>query len=302
MAWQRLARRRRGTRFSIVMFVKNGMPFVRDAVASLEAQTYGAYELVIQDAASTDGTTEFLLDLPLPRVRMVSEPDAGLGDAYNRGFPRCAGEIVGTLDADNLLLPNALEAVDALFRKHRRASAIYGAVKMIDAMGDQVGSFVPAEFDQRALMRCELVPPMSTTFFHRQRCGAELRGDASLTAAQDYELLLRLSTRTIIRTTRVLGATRLSDKSMTRNAGNYERFCAEKIAALERFIDGRPALQAERDAAVAGIYCWAAESVLEIEGPGARFESFVDRAAALSPDDERLRLVQARVSQAASTA
>jgi glycosyltransferase involved in cell wall biosynthesis len=92
---------------SIVMFVKNGMPFVQDAVASLEVQTCGDYELVIQDAASTDGTTEFLLDLPLPRVRMVSESDAGLGDAYNRASFRCAGEIVSTLDADNLLLPNA---------------------------------------------------------------------------------------------------------------------------------------------------------------------------------------------------
>ena len=282
------------------MFTKNGMPFLREAVASLEAQTCGDYEVVIQDAVSTDGTTEFLRDLALPRVRMESEPDAGLGDAYNHAFPRCSGEIVGTLDADNLLLPNALETVDAMFCKHRRAAAIYGAVRMIDASGVQIGSFVPAEFDQRALMRCELVPPMSTTFFHRQRCSAELRGDASLTAAQDYELLLRLSTRTIIRTTRVLGATRLSDKSMTRNAGNYERFCAEKIAALEGYIRRHPALESERDSAIAGIYCWAAESILEIEGYGRRFESFVARAAALRPDDDRV--LRARSPASVATA
>ena len=176
------------------MFTKNGMPYVVEAVASLEAQSFADYELVVQDAASTDGTTEFLRGLRLPNVRMASEPDAGLGDAYNRAFPRCTGEIVGTLDADNLLLPEALETVDAMFRKHRRALAIYGAVRMIDSAGEQVGSFVPAEFDQRALMRCELVPPMSTTFFDRRRCGSDLRGDASLTAGQDFELLLRLST------------------------------------------------------------------------------------------------------------
>lgn len=273
------------------------MPFVREAVASLEAQTYDDYELVVQDAVSTDGTTEFLREVRLPNVQMLSERDSGLGDAYNRAFPRCTGEIVGTLDADNLLLPETLATVDSLFRRHRRAIALYGAVKLIDSTGKELHVFVPAEFDPRALMRCELVPPMSTTFFDRRRCGADLRGDASLTAGQDYELLLRLSSKRIVRTTTVLGATRLSDKSMTRNADNYERFCTEKIVALERFLENRPSLRGERDSAVAGIYSWAAESLLEIEGPGPRFESFVARATALAPDHERVRRLRERAAQ-----
>jgi SAM-dependent methyltransferase len=293
---------RRKPRFSIVLCTKNGMPFVREAVASLEAQTLDDYEVVIQDAASTDGTAEFLSQLRLSNVRKASEPDSGLGDAYNRAFQRCRGEIVGILDSDNLLVPNALEAVDALFLRHRTAVAIYGTVTMIDATGQQVGSFVPEAFDQRALMRCELVPPFSSSFFHRQRCGPELRCDASLAACQDFELWLRLSDREIVRSTTVLGATRLSHKSMSRNAENYERFCAQKIVALERFIADRPGLQHERNAAASGIFCWAAESILEIEGPGPRFESFVDRAAALRPEDERLQRVHDRVSDACHTA
>jgi glycosyltransferase involved in cell wall biosynthesis len=276
------------------------MPFVRDAVASLEAQTLADYEVVIQDAESADGTAEFLSQLRLSNVRLASEPDSGLGDAYNRAFRRCHGEIVGILDADNLLVPNALETVEALFLRHRRAVAIYGAVTMIDAASEQVGTFVPETFNQRALMRCELVPPFSSSFFHRQRCGAELRGDASLAACQDFELWLRLSDREIVRSTTVLGATRLSHKSMSRNAENYERFCAQKIVALERFIADRPNLQHERKAAVSGIYCWAAESILELEGPGPRFESFVARAAAICPEDERLQRVRNKGSEAAS--
>jgi glycosyltransferase involved in cell wall biosynthesis len=291
---------RRVPRFSIVLATKNGMPFVREAVASLEAQTLDDYEVVIQDAASTDGTAEFLRQLRLSNVLMASEPDSGLGDAYNRAFLRCRGEIVGILDSDNLLVPNALEAVDALFRKHRTAAAIYGPVTMIDASGQQVGSFVPEAFDQRALMRCELVPPFSSSFFYRQRCGPELRADASLAACQDFELWLRLSDRTIVRSTTVFGATRLSHKSMSRNAENYDCFCAQKIVALERFIADRPRLQPERDAAVAGIYCWAAESILEIDGPGPRFESFVDRADALDPEDKRLQRVRDRAKETAS--
>lgn len=289
---------RRNPRFSIVMFTKDGMPFVRDAVASLQAQTLGDYELVVQDAVSKDGTAEFLRDLGDARVKMVSEPDDGLGDAYNRAFPRCRGDIVGTLDSDNLLLPNALEDVDALFRRYRKATAIYGAVSMIDEAGQEVRTFVPAEFDQRALMRCELVPPFSTTFFSRRLCRAELRGDESLKTGQDFELLLRLSARQVIRTTTVLGATRLSYKSMTRSPENYELFSSEKILALERFIATRPHLEPERDEAVAGIYCWAAESILELEGPGPRFDSFVARAAALASDHARIERARDRAAAA----
>jgi glycosyltransferase involved in cell wall biosynthesis len=244
---------RRRPRFSIVLFTKNGMPFVPESIASLQAQTFDDYEVVIQDCASTDGTAEFLAGLRSPNVRIVSEPDTGLGEAYNRAFPRCRGEIVGTLDADNLMLPGALEAVDGLFRRHRSAAVIYGAVTMIDASGMQIGSFVPGPYDLRAVMRCELVPPMSTSYFHRERCGPDLRGDSSLTVCQDFELWLRFSEREVVRTTTFLGATRLSYKSMTRNPQNYERFCAEKIAALEGFIAERPHLQPERDAAIAGI-------------------------------------------------
>jgi glycosyltransferase involved in cell wall biosynthesis len=265
------------------------MPFVHEAVASLEGQTFADYELVVQDAASTDGTAEFLSQLRLSDVRFVSEADSGLGEAYDRAFLRCRGEVVGILDSDNLLAPRALEAVDALFRRQPTAVAVYGAVAMIDAGGQQVGSFVPETFDRRALMRCELVPPFSSSFFHRQRCGPDLRTDASLAACQDFDLWLRLSDRTIVRSTTVLGATRLSHKSMSRNAENYERFCAQKILALERFISERPHFEPERYAAVTGIYCWAAESILEIAGRGPRFDSFVARAAALSPDDERVR-------------
>jgi glycosyltransferase involved in cell wall biosynthesis len=283
----------------IVMFTKNGMPFVPEGIASLEAQTFDDYEVVIQDCASTDGTAEFFAGLRSPNVHMVSEPDTGLGEAYNRGFPRCRGEIVGTLDADNLMLPGALEAVDGLFRRHRSAAVIYGAVTMIDASGRQIGSFVPEPCDLRAVMRCELVHPMSTSYFHRERCGPDLRGDSSLTVCQDFELWLRFSEREVVGSTTFLGATRLSYKSMTRNPENYERFCAEKIATLEGFIADRPNLEPERDAAIAGIYCWAAESLLGIEGPGPRFESFIDRAAAIAPDDQRIHRVRDRAARAA---
>ena len=73
---------------SVVVCTKNGMPYVREAMASFERQTDRRFEVVVQDAESSDGTHEFLEGLQFDRLDVVSEPDPGLGDAYNRAFPR----------------------------------------------------------------------------------------------------------------------------------------------------------------------------------------------------------------------
>ena len=282
---------------SVVVCTKNGMPYVREAMASLERQTYRRFEVVVQDAASEDGTAEFLSALPFDRLEVVSEPDGGIGDAYNRAVGRCSGTIVTTLDADNLLEPHALERAVAHHTEHPAAAAFYGAVQMLDADAAPLRVFVPQAFDRSALMRCELVPPLSTSFFSRPACGAELRFDESLKTCADFDLWLRLSDRQIVRTEEVLGGTRLSTKSMTRDPSRYEQFCRDKIAALERYLQRRPELADERAESVGGIYCWAAESLLALEGPSERCRTMITRAATAAPRYERVEQVLARLAE-----
>ena len=268
------------------------MPYVRQAMASIGTQTYRNFEVIFQDGASRDGTAEYLATLSYPRQDLVSEPDAGIGDAFNRAFARCAGDIVGSLDADNLLEPQTLARVVNEFQQHPGAAAIYGAVQLIDDAGSPLRRLTPAAFDREAVMRCELVPPFSTAFFSRHVCGGELTCDPSLATCADYDLWLRLSQLEIVSTGAVLGRTRLSGNSMTRDPSHYDAFCRDKLSALRRHLDHRSSADSERAQAIAGIYCWAAESVLELEGPGPRFESFAERAAELCPGSTRLQRVR----------
>ena len=273
------------------------MPHVRDAMASLAGQTYRRFEVVVQDASSSDGTAEFLPTLPFDRLEVVSEPDGGIGDAYNRAFARCSGAIVMTLDADNLLEPDALESAVALYREHPRAAALYGAVQVVDANADPIELFVPAQFEVGALMRCELVPPFSTSFFSPRVCGADFRCEVSLETCADYDLWLRLADHEIVCTKHVLGRTRLSDRSMTRDPRRYEEFCRDKITALENHLARHPELAAQRAEAVAGIYCWAAESLLALEGWSARCRTMLDRAVKAAPSYERIARTKERVAE-----
>jgi glycosyltransferase len=295
-----LNRPRRRPLISVVVCTKNGMPYLGEAMDSLDRQTYRQFEVVVQDAASTDGTAEFVSGLPFERLDVVSEPDGGIGDAYNRGFARTRGEIVTTLDSDNLLEPDTLERAIVLYERHQTAAAFYGAVRMVDGDAEPVEVFVPEYFEIGAVMRCELVVPFSTSFFMRKVCGSELHFDASLKTCADFDLWLRLSQHQIVRTKEVLGCTRLSKKSMTRDPSRYEEFCRDKIAALDRHLARHPELSRGREEAIAGIYCWAAESLLVLEGPSDRSRVMLRRAEAAAPDYERVKRSRARVADIAT--
>lgn len=274
------------------------MPYVNDAMASLERQTYRHFEVIVQDAESTDGTAELLSALPFERLEFVSEPDGGIGDAYNRAFARCSGAIVTTLDADNLLEPDALDRATELFGENPGSAALYGAAQVVDAEGRSAGVFVPAEFDLHAVMRCELVPPFAQSFFSRRMCGSELRFDPRLKTCADFDLWLRLAHLPIRRTEAVFGAVRHSDKSMSRRPENYEQFCADKLAALEHNVARRPELAGERDEAAAGVYCWATEGLLALEGPSERTRAMLERAARTAPSYERIEYMRRRLAEA----
>jgi hypothetical protein len=187
--------------------------------------------------------------------------------------------------------------VVSLYRRHPRAAALYGAVQMVDGDGRSIEMFEPAPFKLGPLMRCELVVPFSTSFFSRKVCGAELRCDVSLRTCADFDLWLRLSGLKIVRIKGALGRTRLSSKSMTRDPSRYEQFCLDKITALEHHIGRRPELAGHRAEAIAGVYCWAAESLFAIEGPSERCRTMLDCALAAAPDYERVSAMAARVTE-----
>jgi glycosyltransferase involved in cell wall biosynthesis len=264
---------------------------------SLAHQSYRRFELVVQDGGSTDKTLSFLRGVKgIPAVRIASEPDRGIGQASNRALRRCRGEIIGSIDADNQLEPDALMAVLEIFARHPTCAAVYGASKLIDAEGRFQGVFDSGAFDLSRLMRCELVPPFASSFFSRRVCGRELRFDEELESCADYDLWLRIGHLPVVHTTIPLSSTRVSDRSMTRSPHLYEKFCHDKITALERYLgryDHNPVIEEAHRDAMAGICLWAAESLFDLEGRTHRFNQLFQRAAQLRPGGERLRKLEA---------
>lgn len=100
-------------RLSVVIPARNGLPWIWHAVASILNQNAGSVptEIIIVNNNSTDGTLERLrgLEKIYPRIRIVNETAPGAGAARNRGLDLARGDYIMFLDADDVLLPSAVE-------------------------------------------------------------------------------------------------------------------------------------------------------------------------------------------------
>ena len=111
--------------------VLNGRRFLAETLSSLNAQG-PAVRWWLQDGGSTDGTLELARRYARPGDQVVSEPDAGQADGLNRAFRQMGGEIVGFLNADDLLLPGAAALVLDYFARHPEVDLVCGVVEWID--------------------------------------------------------------------------------------------------------------------------------------------------------------------------
>jgi N-acetylglucosaminyl-diphospho-decaprenol L-rhamnosyltransferase len=104
--------------FDAVVVTYNALPHVERCLDSL-----GAYETVVVDHGSTDGTLE-LVGERFPRVRVVEQENRGLGAGWNRGLRETAGPFVLVLNADAWLVDDAAERLVAFAEEHERAGFV----------------------------------------------------------------------------------------------------------------------------------------------------------------------------------
>jgi glycosyltransferase involved in cell wall biosynthesis len=94
---------------SVLMTSYNGMPYIKDVIDSIVAQTHKNLELIIVDDHSTDGTLSFLKSISNPNIFVHLNPSKGRGKALNFGLSKCQGKYIAINDADDKSLPVRLE-------------------------------------------------------------------------------------------------------------------------------------------------------------------------------------------------
>ena len=117
---------------SVVVSFLDAERFIEEAIDSVYAQSYPAWELLLVDDGSNDGSTELARAYAVRdpgRVRYLEFPgheNRGASAARNFGLAEARGEFVAFLDADDVWLPQRLGRSVELLRTHPDADMVYG--------------------------------------------------------------------------------------------------------------------------------------------------------------------------------
>jgi glycosyltransferase involved in cell wall biosynthesis len=117
---------------SVIMNVRNGASFLREALDSVLAQTFTDWELIIWDDCSSDNSAQIISEYRDPRIHYFLSPeDTPLGKARDSAIRQASGEWLAFLDQDDVWLPRKLEMQMALVGSG--VGILYGRTVMFDA-------------------------------------------------------------------------------------------------------------------------------------------------------------------------
>jgi len=122
--------------------------FIEETILSVLNQTYTNVEYIIVDGGSTDETVE-ILGKYKGHFKLIQGKDKGQTDAINIGFKVARGYLVGWLNSDDILEPNAIELVIERNNQNPNASVYLGLVRYIDENGIVLGvpKQIPLSFE-----------------------------------------------------------------------------------------------------------------------------------------------------------
>jgi glycosyltransferase involved in cell wall biosynthesis len=116
---------------AIIIFL-NEEEFIREAIESVFAQTYGRWELILVDDGSTDGSTaiaqQYMKKHPgrVCYLEHEGHQNRGMSASRNLGIRQAKGQFIAFLDADDVWLPHKLEQQVAILESQPEAAMVYG--------------------------------------------------------------------------------------------------------------------------------------------------------------------------------
>jgi glycosyltransferase involved in cell wall biosynthesis len=186
---------------SIVLPTHNRLPYLREAVASVLAQTMTRWELIVVDDGSTDGTQAWVGGIDDGRIRLVTADHCGFPSKLrNRGIAAARAPWIAFIDSDDLWVSDKLERQLALHRDRPQLRWSGTGFEFIDGLGVAMPAapFKPWPESRSlvlALLNNEVTLPLPSVMMARALLD-ELNGfDESFQFVEDYELWFRACRR-----------------------------------------------------------------------------------------------------------
>jgi len=211
---------------SVIIPTYNRRELVREAIASVLAQSFNDFELIVVDDGSADGTAEVVREFM--GVRYVWQPNRGVSAARNSGVSLTSGELLAFLDSDDVWQPQKLEQQVTLFAQYPEAQ-ICQSEEIWLRNGVRVNQHnkhrkIGGDIFARSLELC-LVSP-SAVMMRRELFERIGRFDEDLPACEDYDLWLRIAATIPVH---------LIDTPLVIKRGGHADQLSHKFWGLDRF-------------------------------------------------------------------
>lgn len=182
---------------SVLMSVYNVEAYVREALMSIQSQTFTDIEIVVVDDGSTDSTLRVVERIASTDLRMkvVRAPhNLGLPLALNLGLQYCRAPFIARMDGDDIALPTRLEE-QLLFLEENPSIDLVGCASMaIDERGRAIpglGISLKPLSEEQVAKTMLLAAPCLHIWLARSEVYKTLSGYREIQFVEDYDFLLR---------------------------------------------------------------------------------------------------------------
>ena len=181
---------------SIITVCLNSAETIEDTIRSILRQDYKEIEYIVVDGGSTDGTLEILAKYQGRISKCISEPDDGIYDAMNKGIKLSTGEIIATLNSNDVYANDTILSDMVELMQRNSLDAAYGDLVYIDHKDtDHVARFWKTGQYKRGAFSYGWVIPHPTFFCRKVLFEKYGYFNEKFQIAADFELMLRFIER-----------------------------------------------------------------------------------------------------------
>lgn len=123
--------------FSVIIPLYNKEQYITQTIQSILNQTYNDFEIIVVDDGSTDGSLIEIENFNDERMQIISQKNAGVSAARNRGIEESSYDLIAFLDADDEWLPNHLEKIIDLKTNFPECQVFATNYKIVDSSGTE---------------------------------------------------------------------------------------------------------------------------------------------------------------------
>lgn len=178
-------------KISIITATYNSSKTITDTLKSVKRQTFSNIEHIVVDGNSTDNTLG-LIKKHNHAGPIISEPDAGIYDAMNKGLQMATGDVIGILNSDDFFHDQYVVENIANAFQHYNCDAIYGDLVFVDKNNtSQIKrKWIAGGYNEKLFLK-GWMPPHPTFYVKKEVYDKLGLFNTTLKSAADYELLLR---------------------------------------------------------------------------------------------------------------